>query len=159
MGKRNALKYCTSAVKQCAKLMVWGAFSGKAGCGWIWFMEQGTTINSTIYKSILEEKMLRFRQIQDVEYFQHDGAPCHMAKTVKKWLADQNVLMIGPWPGSSPDLNPIENLWIQMKRKVAAHNPSSLQHFKEIVKKVWVTETSLDDCKAYAAPYCSRAGS
>ena len=33
IGKRNAPKYCTSAVKQCAKFMVWGAFSGKAGRG------------------------------------------------------------------------------------------------------------------------------
>ena len=107
-------------------------------------MDQGTTINAAVYRGILEEKLLQFRQIHDVEYFQHDGGPCRMAKSVATWLAANNVPMIGPWPGSSSDLNPIENLWVQMKRKVAAHNPTSLQHLKEVVKKVWVTETPLE---------------
>jgi len=149
-GKRNDPKYCTSAVKQCAKLMVWGAFSGKSGRGGIWFMPQGETINAAVYKSILEEKLLRFREIHGIEYFQHDGAPCHMAKSVSKWLKDKNFNIIGPWPGSSPDLNPIENLWVQMKRKVAANNPTSLQDLKDIVRKVWIAETPLEYCKTLA---------
>lgn len=150
VGKRNDPKYCTSAVKQCAKLMVWGAFSGKGGRAAIWFMERGTTINAAVYKGILQDKLLTFRTVHGVEYFQHDGAPCHTAKLVTTWLAVNNVPMIGPWPGSSPDLNPIENLWIQMKRKVAAHNPTSLQHLKEVVKTVWITETPLENCKKLA---------
>ncbi len=99
---------------------------------------QTSAINAAVYRGILEDKLLEFRQIHDVEYFQHDGEPCHTAKSVSTWFA-ANVPMIGPWPESSSDLNPIENLWVQMKRKVAAHNPTSLQHPKEVVKNVWVT--------------------
>ena len=40
--------------------------------------------------------------------FQHDGAPCHKAKVITKWLGEQNIDILGPWPGNSPDLNPIE---------------------------------------------------
>ncbi len=119
-------------------------------------MPAGETINAAVYQRILEEKLVVFRQIQQVEYFQHDGAPCHMAKTVTKYLHDNNIPVIGPWPGSSPDLNPIENLWIQMKKKVAAGNPTSAAHLKELIRKVWVTETSLETCKHLARSMPSR---
>ena len=149
-GKRHDQKYCTSTVKQPKKLMVWGCFSGKSGRGAIWFMPPGSTINSGVYVGILKEKLLPFRQIHQVQYFQHDGAPCHMAACVSKWLASEHIPVIGPWPGSSPDLNPIEHLWSQMKRKVAVRNPTSVENLKEVIKSVWVTETALDACKALA---------
>lgn len=110
----------------------------------------GETINAAMYLRILEDKLLVFRQIHDVKYFQHDGAPCHTARTVTMWLKEKNIPVIGPWPGSSPDLNPIENLWIQMKRKVAAANPTSASHLKEIIKRVWINETSVETCKHLA---------
>ena len=93
VGKRYDTRYCTSAVKQASKLMVWGAFSGKRGHAGIWFMPSNQTMNAKVYKEVL-----------------HDGAPCHTAKSVKKWLEYSGVNVIGPWPESSPDLNPIENL-------------------------------------------------
>ena len=33
------------------------------------------------------------------------------------------------WPGNSPDLNPIENLWCVMKNKVSEKHPTSLSAF------------------------------
>lgn len=158
-GKRHDPKYCTAAVKQCAKLMVWASFSGKAGRGGLWFMPPGETITAATYQSILEEKLLPFRDIQQVEYFLHDGAPCHMAKSVTKWLREHRIPVIGPWPGSSPDLNPIENLWVQMKKKVAASNPTSAADLKEAIRRVWVTETSLEACKILARSMPKRIAS
>jgi hypothetical protein len=29
---------------------------------------------------------------------------------ITKWLGEQNIGILGPWSGNSPDLNPIENL-------------------------------------------------
>ena len=50
--------------------------------------------------------------IKSCTHFQHDGAPCHQTKAVKKWFENNGVEILGPWSGNSPDLNPIENYWV-----------------------------------------------
>ena len=49
--------------------------------------------------------------------FQHDNAPWHTAKAVIEW-ANKNNLKILDWPGNSPDMNPIENIWDYIQRKI-----------------------------------------
>ena len=113
-------------------------------------MPPGTTMDSKVYQEILAEKLEAFMEIQQVNYFQHDGAPCHTSKGTKKWLADHANEVIGLWPGSSPDQNPIENLWNFMKQKIADHNPTSLENLKEVTVNVWVNEITRDYCKKLA---------
>ena len=150
VGKRYEAKYCIPSVKQASKIMIWACFSGKGGRGAIWFCKVGQTVGAEVYKQILEEKLLPFLKIQQVEYFQHDGAPCHQARSVKTFLQSSAVPVIGPWPGSSPDLNPIENLWQQMKIKVAARHPTSNASLEQSIKEVWIQETQQDMCRRLA---------
>lgn len=49
-----------------------------------------------------------------------------------------------PWPGNSPDLNPIENLWAIMGRKINAKKPGSIEELKKLVEQVWYEEVSND---------------
>lgn len=51
------------------------------------------------------------------------------------------------WPGNSPDLNPIEHLWHQMKRKVRDKKPRNKAELKNVLEKVWYEEISIDDIK------------
>ncbi|KAI6658756.1 hypothetical protein LOD99_15079 [Oopsacas minuta] len=52
--------------------------------------------------------------------FMQDGAPAHTAKLTQEWY-EHNLPAFGhkaEWPGNSPHLNPIDNLWAIMKDKV-----------------------------------------
>ena len=51
-----------------------------------------------------------------------DNAPCHTARLVKDFFTQESISVL-PWPAQSPDLNPIENLWALIKRKLAAEFP------------------------------------
>ena len=43
------------------------------------------------------------------------------------------------WPELSPDLNPIENLWDQLSRRVEAHNsvPQNLNDLRAALQEEW----------------------
>ena len=58
--------------------------------------------HKTVSRSI-KEKVPLFMDIKGCTHFQHDGAPCHQTKAVKKWLIDYGYEILGPWPGNSPD--------------------------------------------------------
>ena len=79
--------------------------------------------------------------------FQHNGAPCHQAALVTRWLADQRISILGPWPGSSPDLILIENMWVLMTEKVAEANPTSEAELIKAIKKVWVESITPGYCE------------
>ena len=57
-------------------------------------------------------------------YFQHDGAAAHHSKHAVQALQE---LGIGPytfpWPPSSPDMSPIENIWQLLKRRIQNRHP------------------------------------
>ena len=47
--------------------------------------------------------------------FQQDGAPSHTSKLAKRWLVDHGILVF-PHPPSSPNVNPIEPVWHELKK-------------------------------------------
>ena len=149
------MRYVVPTVKQAPTTMVWGCFSGR-GRGALWFMPKNSTINGAVYLGILQDKLQLHMGILRSTVFQHDGAPCHRAAAVTRWLAANNIEVLGPWPGSSPDLNPIENMWTTMKERVSRTNPTSETSLQDAIKNIWVRDMTPAYCEKLARSMPSR---
>ncbi len=72
--------------------------------------------------------------------FQQDLAPAHAAKGTKSWFNDHGVTVLD-WSANSPDLNPIENLWGIVKRKMIDTRPNNADDPRATIKATWASIT------------------
>lgn len=133
------LPQCTiPTMKHPLSIMIWGCMSAM-GIGRIKVLD-GTVNAQTYINEVLDSKL--FHSAADMFgrgkafLFQQDGAPCHTAKATMKWFKDNNIQVLS-WPGNSPDLNPIENLWPRLKRLVSQKRPCNRTQLIEAVISSW----------------------
>jgi transposase len=94
-------------------------------------------MNSSKYIEILKSRVLPFLQTfaDGKGTFQHDFAPCHNSKAVKKFIQENKISILN-WPGNSPDMNPIKNLWSIMKKRLGKMDCSNERMVTNVIE-VW----------------------
>lgn len=133
------LKFVNPTSKFPTGVMLWGSFTA-AGYGRIRFLDSKETCNSAWYLKVLENEVKSHAaELFDdgqVWYLQDDGAPCHRSKVVKRWIAEHGWTVFN-WPPQSPDLNPIENCWAQLKWEVSKKVCNTILDLKLNILKAW----------------------
>ncbi len=66
----------------------------------------------------------------------HDNHPTHTSYDTTDFLAENNVVVLD-WPVKAQDINPIENLWPHLKRRVFARNPKNIDELENFIHEVW----------------------
>lgn len=118
-------------------LMVWGAFSalGKLSLDF-----PSTRMNSEEYQRVMQNHLLPFvRKFQSHPLiYQQDNAPVHTSRSSLDWFARSGIDLL-KWPSCSPDLNPMENLWGIIVRRVYAENRQfdSVGELKAAINEAW----------------------
>jgi transposase len=130
----------SSTVNHSQGRMYWGCFSWFGVGPLVPLMSSATGMS---HVEILREYVVPFLK----EYpaildrgrpvFQQDNARPHTAKVAREFI-EENRVRIMDWPPQSPDLNPIENLWFEVKNAVRRKpEPSNLRELDVLVQEAW----------------------
>jgi len=103
-------------------LMPWGCISTQ-GIGLLHFVE-GTLLMASICRSLKTSFCLIWIVYQN--------------------LFDNELLEVLPWPGNSPDMNPIENCWERLKQLVYGRFNPNLEVFRRNIEEHWNSGESLN---------------
>jgi transposase len=117
------------------KIMVWGAFSNK---GQISCYSFRTTMDGPLYVEILRKHLLTGARKQfGIRWrYQQDNDPKHTSKIAKQFL-EKEVPETIDWPSNSSDINPIENMWSILKRRVEKRKPSNIDELDQFLHEEW----------------------
>lgn len=107
-------------------------------------------MNSTKYCGILKEGLLPYakEQFKSKYIYQQDNAPIHTSALTKKIFKKEKIKVMD-WPSKSPDLNPMENMWGILARKVYKQGKkqfSTKEQLQKAIFKEW-SKIDLKECQ------------
>ena len=146
LGEKLRDSHINQCVKHPQKKMFWGCFS-YYGVGSL--HPCVGMMRSPQYIEILQRRVvpeLEKMYPDGSGIFQQDLAPCHTSKMVKHFMNEKHIEVLD-WPGNSPDLNPIENLWSICKSRLRGVDCTTTDKLIEALIQVWYRDPKiLTDC-------------
>ena len=132
-------EYCVDQDPHPVKVSAWACFSGH-GLGYMYIFNEN--MDSKKLKDILGTHLIESAELHfDVGHaeqwwFLQDNAPQHKSFLIRTWLFNNGIQCID-FPPYSPDLNPIENLWANLARRVEEFQCDSMEELQDIVAEEW----------------------
>ena len=129
------------------KVHIWAGISKRESTGICIF---DGIMDKELYIDILDQTLLPFVKsvYPDGHRFMADNDPKHTSKAALTFLEDNNIYW---WrtPPESPDLNPIENMWHELKEYVRREiKPKTKEQPVDGIKAFWRT-VDVVKCKKY----------
>ncbi|CAJ0598615.1 unnamed protein product [Cylicocyclus nassatus] len=137
-----------SRAKHPAKLHIWGGISIR-GTTQLAILPGTCRINGEMYCRILEKCYVPFvkKNHNGFARLVQDNAPAHKSRYTLNKLQEWNLTTLD-WPAESPDLNPIELVWGNMKNYIRGKNVKNLEELKVAIIQYWKTLTP-EVCRKY----------
>jgi transposase/uncharacterized coiled-coil protein SlyX len=132
-------EYCVDEDPHPVKVSAWACFSGR-GLGYMYIFNEN--MDAKLLQGILGTHLIESAELHfDVEHaeqwwFLQDNAPQHKSVLVRTWLFNNGIQCID-FPPYSPDLNPIENLWADLARRVEKFQCETMEELQDIVAEEW----------------------
>ena len=107
-------------------------------------------MDATLFTSILEVSLLPFicNVYPDGHKFMQDNDPQHCSRHARTFY-EENGVNWWPTPPESPDMNPIENLWHELKEYIRrVVKPRTKADLIAGIKAFWTTVT-VEKCRKY----------
>ena len=136
--------HMNQSVKHPPKKMFWGSFSCY-GVGSLLPIEGMMNAEKCI--KVVEKKVAAnlANAVPDGSgVYQHDSAPCHKAKKVMDYMKKMKITVLD-WPGNSPDLNPIENLWSIIKLRLRSKDCTTKTRLIEAIIRIWYRDPEIKE--------------
>jgi hypothetical protein len=147
-GEKNALapEHCIKRAHHYQKLNIIG-FITSQGVGECAIFNENMT--GVLLKKLLDNTLLltaqrAFKKNESWSLL-HDNDKKFKSIVVTEWVHNHGVTVL-EWPPYSPDLNPIEHVWADLKRRVEAVNPKGMLQLATAMMTCWL-QTSPALCK------------
>ena len=122
------------------KVHVWASISRRGRTGISIFERR---MNAPLFINVLKETLLPYLRdvFPDGHRFMQDNDPKHTSVAAQQFYVDSGI---NHWktPPESPDLNPIENMWHELKEFLRREvKPHSKQELIDGIQQFWATVT------------------
>ena len=138
-GEADNPAYQVPKLPHPVKLNVWGCFCGR-GLGYCYIFNEnmnGKLLKKIVSTHLKESAELHFEQDPpELWRLLQDNDPKHKSVLVQTWLHNNGISLLD-FPAHSPDLNPIENLWNDLARRVEARPASTMEELQDVIAEEW----------------------